>query len=286
MEVRKFSKRGVMKNKAGKLGKVFSIFCLAILVSQLLGTTHAYEESQRLRDFLKHVGKYQDLNLAADEYFTILGWVYRLQWDKVLQMSEGNENARILKETRKEYMETLWWELRDYAYQEGEKWKQQGAWPDGKEGMFEQLKGGFELQGKLVADEKQKVKALSMIPSIFEEDRGNEDYDDVSVEALAGNWTIKGTYMSTGRGYGRTTAVLEINRVHNNSGFSISFWENGFPVWENSEYWLLTDDGIIQWVNHSRNITIEFFRERKDYWSGVADAGIDGKVQLVLYRNQ
>ncbi|MCJ7682001.1 MAG: hypothetical protein MUP70_14825, partial [Candidatus Aminicenantes bacterium] len=122
---------------------------------------------------------------------------------------------------------------------------------------------------------------------IFEEDRGGDgNYDDVSVEAIAGNWTIKGTYMSTGRGYGQTTAVLGNNRVHSNDGFSISFWENGFPVWEHSDYWLLTDDGIIQWVNARSNITIEFFGERKDYWSGVADAGLDGKIQLLLYRKQ
>ncbi len=275
-------------NKERGFRKVVFIFCIVVMVCLWQGITQAGQISPKLQDFLTHVGKYQNLNLPVDEYFVVLGWVYRLQWDKVLQMPENDP----LKQTHKQHMETLWWELRDHAYQEGEKWEKQGAWPKGREGMFEQLKGGFEFQGKLVADDKNKMKALSLIPSMFENEGGeDQNYDDVSVETLAGTWTIKGTYYDSGRPYGSTKAMLLNERSQNTDGFRIDFEDNGFPLWEQTNYWKLKEEGgvllaVIQWVHPTGNRTIEFFRERKNSWYAVTYTSSNEKVALVLVRDQ
>lgn len=283
-----------MKNKRRGLEKVFFIFCLAILVSQCLGAAQTDQDSQKLRDFVKHVEQYQDLDLHIDEYLAVLGWVYRLQWDKVLQMDEDD----VMKAGRKQHMEQLWWELRDYAYREGEKWKKEGVWASGREGMFEQLKGGFEMRGKLASEGTEKVKALSLIPSMFEEDRGgNENYDDVSVEALVGYWVIEGTYLSTGQNYWDDKVDLDKIRNKLNSSypgdpdgytfyaFALHWQELPPPALHECKLWQLTDDGTIKFLDNRGKTLIEFFWENKDYWSGVIDTG-DGKVQLGLYRKQ
>jgi hypothetical protein len=265
-----------------KFAKLFLVLCMVFTLSHTYGNVHADEIPPKLKDFIKHVGKYHDLNVAVDEYFVVLGWVYRLQWDKIEQMPDSDPS----KASRKQHMESLWWELRDHAYQEGEKWKIEGAWPSGSDGMFNQLKGGFEQEGKLVADDQNKVRGLSLIPSLFDDAPAeDENYDDLSVEALAGRWRIGGTYVATGRGYGSTHAWL-LNERSNEGGFKMNFETYGNPLWEHTRVWKLTEDGIIELKNPDRNQTIKFYRQRKDYWSTGPYTWDDETVELVLSRNQ
>jgi len=287
-----------LKGKSGRLWRTFFIFCLAVLISQWLTTAQAAQESQKLRDFRAHINKHYKMeNLPADQFCAIYGFIFRLQWDKVMQMQDTDE-----KQMRKQYLEQLWWDLRDFTYREGEKWKNQGVWPSGGEGMFQQFKAGFDMlgqYGRLKREDLQtlggqgNVDGILGIPSIFEDSGsgGGGNYDDVSVEALSGHWIIKGTYMSTGRHYGQTTAVLHNIPVKNTRGFSLTFNEYGNPLWEHHRIWLLTNDGVIEWIDTSKNTKIQFFRERKDFWSGIAyeydyTKRINIEVKLSLYRNQ
>jgi hypothetical protein len=288
-----------MKGKRGRLWRTFFIFCLVVLISQWSATAQNEQESQKIRDFRAHVDKHYNMqNIPADQYCAIYGFIFRLQWDKVMNMPESEE-----KQLHKQYLEQLWWDLRDFAFREGEKWKKQGVWDSGGEGMFQEFKGGFEMLGKtgqLTQEDLQKLggqnrlNGLIGIPSIFEESGsgGGDTYDDVSVEALSGTWKIEGTYMSTGKYYGGDTVILQRLPMKNTNGFILTFNTQGYSdTWGRSEYWLLTNDGIIEWVNIIDNKKIQFFRERKDFWSGITyiydySTRTNVEVKLSLYRNQ
>jgi hypothetical protein len=288
-----------MGKKKYRTGKALIIFCLVALIIQWSAMASTEEKSQKLRNFLTHVEKYHNMSLPANTYFAVLGFVFRLQWDKVMQMPESDS-----RKSNQNYLQELWWDLRDYAFQEGEKYKQEGSWPTGAEGMFKEFKGGFEIRGKLgdATEEElrtigtmQQVEALSMIPSIFDEPQGageeegeeEESYDDVSVEAMAGRWKINATYLNTGRPAGINHVALNKQKLTHRPGYPLYF-DAEDPYYGRSDYWKLTDDGVLEWVKISDtdNTIVKLYRKRKELWEGVMDTDYSGQIRVVISKVQ
>jgi len=288
-----------MEGKGREFWRGFIFFFLVILISQWLVAAREPQESQVLRDFLEYckqnyfskVEKVQVPdwatnvtleaiveNLSADEYAKILGYAYRLQWDKVLQMPENTEKEKDEKYGRKVHMEQLWWELRDHVSSVGDKMKQKGKKISG-DIMVKNLDEGFWIRG---LDKKVIVHDLSLVTSIFEVDvgggGGDDSYDDVAVNKLQGWWMLDKRYLSTGE------------KSHKGVYLGIQKSDYGLDASDNRgsivKHWKLTDDGKIILMNWNGTVICELYRERKNYWSGIMLDKTYGQIKYIFHRER
>jgi len=274
-----------------KFWKVFLFICLVMIIGRWNGEAKTAQNSPGLDDFLEHCDKYYwskidggVSNMRADVWAGVLGYAYRLQWDKVMQMPEVTQTEKNEKGWRKQQLEGLWWDVKEMVRAEGEKWKNQGH-DTGGEQMLAWLDDGFwtrgfgndpgEMFARIFA-----VDQPSLIPSVFEteENQSENTFEDVSVEQLAlGGWSMKGTFIDTGKKWHRD--VVHLNQTKGNHGLEANdVQSNWISFWELSE-------GRIILKNWKGETFCELYRERKNFWSGIR-LHSGRKLRIELFRSQ
>lgn len=232
------------------------------------------QNSPLLDEFLEHCEKYYFSkikggagSLETSVWAGVLGYAYRLQWDKVEQMPEITETEKDEKVYRKQQLEALWWDVREMVRADGEKWRKQGHDTSGEE-LLAWLDDGFWMRGYDNDPDGEfsrifEVDQPSLIPSIFEKrDNGSDNsYEDVSVKQLSGSWTMRGIFVATGKKW--YTDFVELDQRKGDYGLTASDAKGDWI-----HFWELSEGRII--LKDWKGLTFcELSRERKNFWSGI-----------------